>query len=287
MMCRSMEDDALFDVFATATGIPLAAEPIADIFGLHFTNSMLFGLVMAALVLTLFIAAARRSSAHPSSKFAFAVESLVEFVLGLGEENFGSREKSIRYMPLLLTLFTFILFSNMFALFPGVGTVNVATHEGDIPLLRAFTTDLNATLAMAILTIGTIQVVAIRQLGIKKHLQHYFTNKPWNPMNMFIGVIEVMGELIRIITLSMRLFGVIYAGEVLIHVVGELAGNFGWAATFPIYLLEVFFGVIQAYLFMMLSMVYLAIATNDDHADEPDTSHSKPEIKPATSGLTG
>ena len=274
--------------FAAVTGVPLAAEPIADIFGLHFTNSILFGLIMAALVLTMFTLAARRSQANPHSKFAFAIESLVEFVLDLGEENFGSRAKAIKYMPLLLTLFTFILFSNMFTLFPGVSTINVATEEGQIPLLRAFTTDLNATLALAILTIGTIQVVAIRQLGIKKHLKHYFTDKPWNPMNLFIGVIEVMGEFIRIITLSMRLFGVIYAGEVLIHVVGELAGNFGWAATFPIYLLEVFFGVIQAYLFMMLSMVYLAIATNDDHADEhADDSHSRPEPKPVTSGLTG
>jgi len=278
----------MFSVFAEATGIPLSAEPIANILGLHFTNSMLFGLVMAVLVLSMFAVAARRSEARPRSKLAFAVENLVEFVLDLGEENFGSREKSIRYMPLLLTLFTFILFSNMFALVPGVGTVNVATSEGQIPLLRAFTTDLNATLAMAILTIGTIQVVAIRQLGIKKHLMHYFTNKPYNPMNLFIGVIEVMGEFIRIITLSMRLFGVIYAGEVLIHVVGELAGNFGWAATFPVYLIEVFFGAIQAYLFMMLSMVYLAIATNDDHGDEhaDEPSHPKPDPKPVTGVLT-
>jgi F-type H+-transporting ATPase subunit a len=278
----------LFNSFVAATSIPLAAEPIADVFGLHFTNSMLYGLLMAALVLGLFGFAASRSQARPTSKFAFAVENLMEFVLGLGEENLGSRKKAIRFMPLLLTLFTFILFSNLFALVPGVGTVNVGTAEGEIPLLRAFTTDLNATLALAILTIGTIQVVAIRELGIKKHLQHYFTNKPYNPMNLFIGLIEVMGEFIRIITLSMRLFGVIYAGEVLIHVVGELAGNFGWAATFPIYLLEVFFGVIQAYLFMMLSMVYLAIATSDDHADEHDDSpaHSTPVKQPVASAVS-
>jgi F-type H+-transporting ATPase subunit a len=79
----------------------------------------------------------------------------------------------------------------------------------------------------------------------------------------------------------MRLFGVIYAGEVLIHVVGELAGNFGWAATFPIYLLEIFFGVIQAYIFMMLSMVYLGIATHTD--DHPETSHSDVPITKAAS----
>lgn len=261
------------------TVVPLAAEPIGSFLGLTITNSMLYGLLMAALVLGLFTWAARRSETHPDSKFAFAIESLVEFILQLGEDNLGSRARAIKFMPLLGTLFVFILFSNLFSLVPGVGTVNIA-HDGEsIPLLRAFTADLNATLAMAILTIGTIQVVAIRELGIKKHLQHYFTNKPWNPMNMFIGLIEVMGEFIRIMTLSMRLFGVIYAGEVLIHVVGALAGNFGWAATFPIYLLEVFFGVIQAYLFMMLSMVYLGIATHSEDHDEQ--SHSDVPITQA------
>lgn len=274
-----------FNYFAETTSVPLSAEPIATIFGLHFTNAMLYGLVMAVVVIVLFTMAAKRSTTRPNSKLAFAVEYLVEFVLGLGEENLGSRKNALRFMPLLLTLFTFILFSNLCELIPGVGTINIGTTEGQVPLLRAFTTDLNATLAMAILTIGTIQVVAIRELGIKKHLQHYFTNKPWNPMNLFIGLIEVMGEFIRIITLSMRLFGVIYAGEVLIHVVGELAGNFGWAATFPIYLLEIFFGVIQAYLFMMLSMVYLGIAIHTD--DHPEEDPSPAEIKPATSGITG
>lgn len=266
----------MFNLFAATTGIPLAAEPVTTFFGLHLTNSMVYGLLMAALVLGLFTWAARHSQARPDSKFAFAVENLVEFVIGLGEDNFGSREKSLKYMPLLLTLFTFILFSNLCALIPGVGTINVATEEGQVPLLRAFTADLNATLALAILTIGTVQVAAIRARGFGTHIKHYFTlvsDNLWNPTNIFIGLIEIMGEFIRIMTLSMRLFGVIYAGEVLIHVVGELAGNFGWAATFPIYLMEIFFSLIQAYLFMMLSMVYLAMATTTDHAENDDHSN--------------
>lgn len=262
--------------FVASTGVPLAAEPVVTVLGLHITNSMVYGLIMAVLVLAVFTLAVRRTQTRPDSKFAFAVESLMEFVLGLGEENFGTRAKAIKYMPLLLTLFTFILFSNLCELIPGVGSINIGTPDGQVPLLRAFTTDLNATLALAILTIGTVQVIAIRKLGIVRHLKHYFTDKPWNPMNLFIGLIEVMGEFIRIMTLSMRLFGVIYAGEVLIHVVGELAGNFGWAATLPIYLLEVFFGVIQAYLFMMLSMVYLSIAIHDDHETEVDHSTDIP-----------
>lgn len=254
------------------SAIPLAAEPLVKVLGFSFTNSMLYGLVMAAIVLTLFFRAAKRTNVNPRDKFTFAIESLVEFVLQLGEDNFGSRKKALKHLPLLLTLFTFILFSNLSGLIPGVGTLVV--HEGgeSIPLLRAFTTDLNSTLALAILTIGAVQFYAITELGLFKHIKHYFSvAEPWwSPVNAFMGPIEIMSELIRIMTLSMRLFGVIYAGEVLLHVIGQIAGNFGWAATFPIYLLEIFFSVIQAYLFMMLSMVYIANATRDDHAQHDE-----------------
>jgi F-type H+-transporting ATPase subunit a len=264
----------VFSLFAAeGTGVPLAAETIFTVFGLHITNSMVFGIIMAVLVVWLFNWAAKRSAAKPGNKLVFAIEQLVEFVIKLGEENFGSRKKAIKHMPLLLTLFTFILFNNLAGLLPGISSLHIATDDGVSPFLRPFTTDLNATLAMAILTIGTVQFYAITELGILKHLKHYFTDKPWNPMNLFIGLIEVMGEFIRIITLSMRLFGVIYAGEVLIHVVADLSGNFAWAATFPIYLMEIFFGVIQAYLFMMLSMVYMSIATHDDDAHEKEPAH--------------
>lgn len=267
----------MFSLFASGgTSIPLAAEPIFNIAGLHVTNSMLFGLLIAIAVLTLFTMAARRSTTKPAGKFVFAIESLVEYVLQLGEDNFGSRAKALKHMPLLLTLFVFILFSNLSGLIPGVGTINVQHGHESIPLLRAFTADFNSTLALAILTIGTVQFYAITELGLWRHIKHYFSvAEPWwSPINFLMGPIEIVSELIRIMTLSMRLFGVIYAGEVLLHVIGDLAGNFGWAATFPIYLLEIFFSGIQAYLFMMLSLVYMANATHDDHAEHDDNKRA-------------
>lgn len=268
----------MFSVFAKAdAGVPLSAEPVFNLFGLPITNAMLFGLVMAVLVSVFYVKAAKKSTVRPSSKFAFAVESLVEYVYGLALENFGSRKKALKHLPLLLTLFTFILFSNLSGLIPGVGTINVAHNGESVPLLRAFTTDLNSTAALGVMTIVMVQFYALTELGLVKHLKHYFTDKPYNPMNLFIGVIEVMGEFIRIITLSMRLFGVIYAGEVLLHVIGNLAGNFGFIATFPVYLMEIFFSAIQAYLFMMLTMVYMAIATDDHdevHGEDPEDVHT-------------
>ena len=121
---------------------------------------------------------------------------------------------------------------------------------------------------MAILTIGLVQYNAIKVLGLRGHIKHYFASPLWNPINIFIGINEVFSELLRIVTLSMRLFGVIYAGEVLIAAVSQLAGNFGWVATSPAVLLEIFFSIIQAYVFMMLSATYLSVAIGDGYAEK-------------------
>lgn len=276
-------------LFASADGVPLAAEPIFHIGPMTITNTMILGVVTAILVLILFTAASRKSKLRPVSGFAFVVEQVVDFILNIAEQNFGDRKKALKHLPLLLTLFVFILFSNLSGLIPGVGTVTVSDGHETTPLLRAFTADLNSTLALAILTIGLVQFYAIKELGVLGRLKHFFTDKPYNPMNFFLGWVEVMGEFIRILTLSMRLFGVIYAGEVLIHVIGSITGNFGWAATLPIYMLELFFGLIQAYIFVMLTTVYLATATEhtDTHPDLAESEHT-PVLhkKPAGSDVT-
>jgi F0F1-type ATP synthase membrane subunit a len=133
---------------------------------------------------------------------------------------------------------------------------------------------------VAILTIGLVQYSAIRTLGLKGHFRHYFASPVWNPMNLFIGINEVFGELLRIVTLSMRLFGVIYAGEVLINAVSALAGNFGWLAAVPTVLMEIFFSIIQAYVFMMLSATYLSVAIGDQHGGHEEVNKS-PKAEPA------
>lgn len=259
--------------FVASTGVPLAAETVLTIGSFHLTNAMILGVITAITVLTLFIVAARRSKLRPTSRFAFAMENLVEFVLNLATGAFnGDRAKALKHLPFLLTLFCFILIANLSGILPGVGSIVVHNPGGEVSLLRAFTTDLNATLALAVLTIGSVQFYALKELGLLGHLKHYFTDKPYNPMNFFIGSIEVMGEFIRILTLSMRLFGVIYAGEVLLHVIGQLAGAWGWAATIPVYFMEIFFSGIQAYLFIMLTAVYLSIATAHP---EPQANHAK------------
>lgn len=247
--------------FAAET-TPLAAEKLFNLGPIPVTNSLLFGFITALFVIGLLATAARYSSLHPKSRLAYYVELVVDGIWSVAVDTFGDRKTALKHLPLLGTLFIFILVGNLTGsgLLPGIGTITAQVGDHTSPLLRPFTTDLNATLAMAILTIGLVQFYALRELGLKGHLRHYFASPLWNPMNLFIGLNELFGELLRIITLSMRLFGVIYAGEVLIHAVGALGGNLGWLTAVPTVLLEIFFSVIQAYVFMMLTATYLSVA---------------------------
>ncbi len=255
--------------FATANE-PLAAEKLFNIGPLPFTNTMLFGLITAVFVLTLFGLAARASQLWPKSRLAYYLESFTELVFGLITDSFGETKRARRFFPLLMTLFVFILAANLSGLLPGVGTLTLNQHGEHISLVRAFTTDLNSTLAMAVLSITTVQVYALREVGLIGHLRHYFSNLR-NPLNLLIGFNEVFGEVLRLVTLSLRLFGVIYGGEALLHAISVLAGNFAWAATLPIMFLEIFFSLVQAYLFMMLTTTYLVMAVPlDEHSNSPD-----------------
>jgi F-type H+-transporting ATPase subunit a len=250
---------------------PLGAPTVFHLGPLPITNSMVYGLFMAVLLLSVLLAGAKASQVWPKSRLAFWVESLVELVLGLVTESFGDRRKAMRHFPLLLTLFLFILVCNISGLLPGIGTITY----NQVPLLRAWTTDLNATAAMAILTMATVQIHAVRSIGFKGYFQHYFTHQPWKPANFLIGGLEVYSEVLRLITLALRLFGVIYGGEALLAAIGTLAGNFGWAAMVPITLLELFFCVIQAYLFMMLSTTYLVMSTS-----QHESGHEPGPVQP-------
>ncbi|MBI4033615.1 F0F1 ATP synthase subunit A [Candidatus Saccharibacteria bacterium] len=246
---------------------PLAAEVLFSFGPLPVTNSMVFGIVTVVLVLGLFGFAARASQLWPKNRLAYWFESLTELVMGMIIETFGGdRKRALRHFPLLITLFVFILASNLSGLLPGVGTI---TH-GHTPLLRAWTTDLNSTLAMATLALATVHIYAIKEIGGMGYVRHFFSGNLKNPMNIFIGLNELFGEVLRLVTLSLRLFGVIYGGEALLFAIAALAGNFAWAATLPIMFLEIFVAFVQAYLFMMLTASYLMMSTSHN---EPSESH--------------
>ena len=259
--------------FGEATA-PLAPPTLFNFGPLPITNSMVYGVLMAAIVLTLFASAARASQLWPKNKLAFWLESFTDLVMSMIIETFGGeRKRAMRHFPLLITLFVFILACNLSGLLPGVGSI---TYNGS-SLFRAWTTDLNSTLAMATLALLTVHVYAISEIGGRGYLRHFFSGSLKSPLTIFIGVNELLGEVLRLVTLSLRLFGVIYGGEALLVAIEVLAGNFAWAAALPIMFLEIFVALVQAYLFMMLTASYLVMAVSHN---EPAEAHS-----PQTAGV--
>lgn len=254
--------------------ISLAAEPLVSIGGFPFTNSMLASLIGSAVVLGLFFSLARRMQVQPVSGVTGAIEASVEFVLDLIEQVTQNRQRALAFFPLLGTFFTFILINNWLGLLPGVGSITVATHEGTVPLLRGATADLNTTLALAILSVVLSHVYAIRQLGLFRHARKYVS---WNPILLFVGMLELVSDLSKIVSFSFRLFGNIFAGEVLLVVIAYLAPALG---PLPFFMLELFVGLVQALVFTMLSLVFLEIATTDhgDHHESPDRAQLAPSL---------
>ena len=248
---------------------PLAAQKLFTIGPLTFTNSMLLGLVTAVFVLVFFGLAARASQLWPRSRFAFYTESFVELVFGLMVDSFGDRKKAAKHFPLLITLFVLIVVANLSGLLPGIQTITYDVHDSYVSLFRSWTTDLNSTLAMAIVSLSTVHFFAVKEVGGRGYVRHFFSGNLKNPINIFIGLNELFGEVLRLVTLSLRLFGVIYGGEALLFAIAALAGNFGWAATLPIMFLEIFVSLVQAYLFMMLTASYIVMSTTHGEGSEP------------------
>jgi F-type H+-transporting ATPase subunit a len=266
------------NLFAAVSVQPvLHAEQIFNIGGIKITNSMLLGWIVSLLLVTGLILIARRIKITAGGRTIGLVELGVEAIVNLAADVMHDRKKATKYAPFLVTLFVFILFNNWFGLLPGVGSV---TYHGQ-PLFRAWTSDLTGTLALSISSIILIQIYTIRELKLKGYLKHYFSGQPWNPINLLIGFLEVLGEFTRIASLALRLFGNVFAGEVLLLVLSAITSFGSPVATLPFIFLELFVGVIQAFVFTMLVIVYLALATTHHEEELTEESHRPVKINEA------
>ena len=289
--------------------ISIKAEPLFQIptpFGsFPFTNSMLYTLIVVGALTLFFALATRRMSLVPKGAQNFA-EVLVEFLLGTVE---GTAGKAVgrRIFPLIATLFLFIIVANWSGLLPGVGTIGMCVkHEeaGEhaalivktaspllqeaegggalptandkvchgsefIPFLRAANADLNMTLAMALIAVAVVQIAGIAAHGLGGYIKELTTPLPLAP-------IHIMGEISRIISLSFRLFGNIFGGEVLVTVMYVLLGSvFVGFGTFIFLGIEVLFGFIQAMIFSILTLVFIATAVGG-HGSHAEEAHAAP-----------
>lgn len=241
--------------------ISLKAEPLLESVVFPFTNSLLLGLIVAGLLLVSGLVLKKRLALVPSSGQNIT-EIALEGLLDLMDSVLGERRKSEKYLPLVATIFIMVMTANWLGLFPGVGSIGIQGDHGFIPFFRAPSADLNFTLAIAIISVFATHILAIRELGILSHGKKFFNFS--SPILFFVGILELVSEFAKIVSFSFRLFGNVFAGEVLLIIIAFLAP---YLAPVPFLFLEIFVGFIQAFVFAMLTLVFLAIATAD-HGSE-------------------
>lgn len=251
--------------------ISIKAEELFHIGTFSVTNSFLLSVITLVVLLIVAVLVRRKVSLVPG-KLQSVFELLMEQLLAVMDSVFGNRHTSERYFPLIATVFLFIMISNWFGLLPIVGALGLHTvhdsprgeaggHHSFVPLLRAPAADLNFTIALAIIAVFAVQFLGVLAIGFTKHFSKYFTLK--NPILTFVGLLEFIAEFVKIISFSFRLFGNVFAGEVLLIIIGFLVP---YGVPLPFLFLEVFVGFIQAFIFAMLTMVFVAMAVNEESA---------------------
>jgi F-type H+-transporting ATPase subunit a len=230
--------------------ISMAPEPIFRIAGFAITNSMMTTLLVMAFLTVLAYVGTRRMSLVPNSRVQNLLEWVVEFLLSLSENTAG-KKVGRKVFPLIATLFIFILAANWAGLLPGFGSIYLVEHGGEhVPLFRAANSDMNTTAAMALISITVVQFVGFTINGTKRYLKELTTP-------IFLTPIHLIGELSHIISLTARLFGNVFGGEVLMVVMYTLVPYVLPAVFLG---LEAFFGFIQALIFTVLTTVYITLA---------------------------
>ena len=249
--------------------IALASEPVFHVWGWPITNSLLLTWVaMGVLIVTAFFVG--RNPKLIPGRLQAIFETLFETIFGYIAETLESRKMAERYFPLIATIFLFIFTANMITFVPGVESIGV-THDGHFTaLLRPINTDLNVTLALAMIAFLVIELSGILTLGFLKYGSKFVTFS--SPMNAAVGILELIGNLARLVSFSFRLFGNIFAGHVLILVVIFFVPLI---VPVPLMLFEVFVGFLQAAIFSLLTLVFIKLAVEEPHGEHEGvaTSH--------------
>ena len=244
--------------------VSFAAEPVIRLGFFTVTNSFLDVLLVDAILIGLIISVKKRLSLIPG-KLQTMIETIFQEFYNITYSVAG--ENTSKIFPFFMTFFLFILIANWTGLIPGISVIGIREHGGIIPFFRAATSDFNVTLALALISVFATHILSVNVLGIKEYLSRYFS---LNPLNLYIGILELIGELTKIVSLSFRLFGNIFAGEV---VLGTVATIFAFLFPLPFLMLEVVVGLVQALVFSMLTMAFMSVLMTPHKEHAKEVSH--------------
>lgn len=250
----------------TQAHIVLAPETLGHIGPLPITNTLLVSWIIVIFLVAIAYLSTRKMSLIPTSKLQNLMELIIEAGYSTVEDLAHSRAKII--FPIVMTFFLYIILANWFGLLPGFGTVGFnVVHDGQstfLPLLRSVNSDLNMTLGLAVVSAVLTHYLSVKYLGIIDYLKHWFS---LNPILLFVGLLEIVSEFTKVLSLSFRLFGNIFAGEVVLATIAKIAPFTAFIVPLPFYFLEIIVGFVQAAVFMMLTLVFMVILT-EKHAEE-------------------
>jgi F-type H+-transporting ATPase subunit a len=268
--------------------VSIKAEELFSIGPLHFTNSMVGALLASAILLVVAWVFVRRPALVPGR-----IQSMIEFpVEWMAEIVSGSTSRWRGYVALVIGLFLMILVANWLSLLPGVGTIGIRHGDEIVPFVRAAAADLNFTLGLAIVAFIVFVAWGVRINGVKGYLLELVGEPRYMAPLMF--PIHLISEVSRLVSLSMRLFGNVFAGEVLLGTMLALttAAVFILPLAFfvpAIFLgLELLFGAVQALVFALLAMTYIsmAIAEHEGGHAENDGPEGPGPMEAATADHT-
>ena len=242
--------------------VSLAPEVIFHLEGIRITNTILTTFLVDILLISFVFLVSRNLKPVPGFLQNVA-ESAVDYFYSTTQQIAGKFTEPI--YPWFGSFFLFIFTLNIVGLLPGVGSIGFFEVEhGEnvfVPLFRAATSDFNTTLALAVVSLCATHYLAIKYNGVKGYLGKFFS---LNPILLFVGMLELVSEITKVVSLSFRLFGNIYAGEVVLSTISSL---FAFVAPIPFLLLETIVALVQALVFAMLTMVFMSILISP-HAEE-------------------
>lgn len=269
--------------------ITVPVEPLFNIGPIPITSTFLLAIVDAIIIFIIFYLFSRRKKLLPG-RIQGALEWLVQSMLNLCVEVAGE-VKGRKFFPWIFGIFLYVLLGNLWEIVPGIETIGPINHEipgcdgaataGFLlldknvsncltPLLRPPSTDLNFTLAIAVISVVVTQWYGWRMLGAKAQIGRYISLRE-GPIGLFVGILEAILELARIISFGFRLFGNLFAGDTLLLVISFLLPFVG---AIPFYFLEIFVGFIQAFVFAMLTLIFLTLGTTGHGHADPEEEHA-------------
>jgi len=233
-------------------------ETLLTISGFHVTNTLLATLLVDLVIVVVVVLVRRRLSLAPG-KLQAVVESVIEYLQNITEPVAGARTPLI--FPWVFVFFFFVALSNLLGLLPGFGTIGFTRAGRFVPLLHVATSDLNLTLALAIVSVVATNVISIRTIGLKQYLRRFVVLTPL----FFVGLLELLQELTKFVTFSFRLFGNISAGEM---VLGTMSSILAFIVPVPFLAFEVLVALIQGLVFALLTMAFMTMLTEPHHTEE-------------------